>query len=264
MTTHEENAAVPRLQHDRQHAIYMLALSQGSVDVADLARRYGVTTETIRRDLSDMQGRRLLRRVHGGAVPVERINHEPLLAARDVVNAEEKLRIAVKAVDEVPERGSVIIDSGSTTRRLADVFPVERDVHVVTNSLVTALTLSRRGLAQLTVLGGAVRTNTLAMVDDTTREELQRMAIDVLFISCDGLSFQHGLTTPYREEHTIKHAMIERARRVVAMVDQSKFGNVQMFSFAAFDDIDVLVTDTRADPETAAVLSDHGIEVHRV
>ena len=264
MTAIEESAGLPRLQHDRQHAIYMLALSQGSVDVADLASRYGVSTETIRRDLSDMQSRNLLRRVHGGAVPVERINHEPMLAARDVVNAQEKLRIATKAVEEVPERGSVIIDSGSTTQRLAEVFPVEREVHVVTNSLMTGLTLSRRGLRQLTILGGAVRTNTLAMVDDTTRSELQHMAIDVLFISCDGLSFQHGLTTPYREEHTIKRAMIERARRVVAMVDHSKFGNVQMFSFAAFDEIDVLVTDTHAEPEAAAALSNHGIAVHRV
>jgi DeoR family transcriptional regulator, fructose operon transcriptional repressor len=263
VTTSEESA-VPRLQHDRQHAIYLLALGQGSVDVADLARRYGVTTETIRRDLSDMQSRNLVRRVHGGAVPLERISHEPILAARDVVNAEEKLRIATKAVDEVPERGSVIIDSGSTTQRLAAVFPVDRDVHVVTNSLTAALTLSRRGLGQLTVLGGAVRTNTLAMVDETTRAELQHMTVDVLFTSCDGLSFQHGLTTPYREEHMIKRAMIERARRVVALVDQSKFGNVQMFSFAAFDEIDVLVTDTRADPEAAAILSGHGISVHRV
>jgi DeoR family transcriptional regulator, fructose operon transcriptional repressor len=129
---------------------------------------------------------------------------------------------------------------------------------------MAALTLSRRGLRKLTVLGGAVRTNTLAMVDDTTRAELQHMAIDVLFISCDGLSFQHGLTTPYREEHTIKRAMIERARRVVAMVDQSKFGNVQMFSFAAFDEIDVLVTDTRVEPDAAAALANHGLAVHRV
>jgi DeoR family fructose operon transcriptional repressor len=144
------------------------------------------------------------------------------------------------------------------------VFPVDRDVHVVTNSLTAALTLSRRGLGQLTVLGGAVRTNTLAMVDETTRAELQHMTVDVLFTSCDGLSFQHGLTTPYREEQMIKRAMIERARHVVALVDQSKFGNVQMFSFAAFDEIDVLVTDTRADPEAAAILSDHGISVHRV
>jgi DeoR family fructose operon transcriptional repressor len=251
----------PRLQHDRQHDIYLLALRQGSVDVADLARRYRVTTETIRRDLSDMQGRQLLRRVHGGAIPLERINHEPRVEARDMVNAEEKLRIATTAAEEVPEHGSVIIDSGSTGQRLAEVFPVDRDVHVVTNSLSTALTLSRRGLTKLTVLGGSVRTNTLAMVDESGRVELQKMAIDVLFMSCDGLSFRHGLTTPYREEHTIKRAMIERADRVVAMVDQSKFGNVQMFSFASFDEIDVLVTDTRADPEALEILSGHGISV---
>jgi DeoR family transcriptional regulator, fructose operon transcriptional repressor len=252
-----------KLQHDRQQAIYMLALRQGSVDVADLAQRHGVTTETIRRDLSDMQTRQLLRRVHGGAIPVERMNHEPMVEARDMVNADEKLRIATMAVAEVPERGSVIIDSGSTGQRLAEVFPVDRDVHVVTNSLITALTLSRRGLRELTVLGGSVRTKRHAMVDDTTRAELQHMAIDTLFMSCDGLSFQHGLTTPYREEHTIKRAMIERARRVIAMVDQSKFGNVQMFSFATFDEIDVLVTDTRVDPEAIDFLASHDIAVRR-
>ena len=261
MTAAGDGAALPRLQHDRQHAIYMLALSEGSVDVSDLAHRYAVSTETIRRDLSDMQERNMLRRVHGGAVPVERINHEPLLAARDVVNAEEKLRIATKAVEELPESGSVIIDSGSTTQRLAEVFPVERDLHVVTNSLMTALTLSRRGLRKLTVLGGAVRTNRHAMVDETTRAELQPMAFDVLFFSCDGLSFQHGLTTPYREEHMIKRAMLERSRRVVALVDQSKLHNVQMFSFAAFDEIDVLVTDSRVDPDDAEILESHGMSV---
>ncbi len=253
--------ASPRLQHDRQHDIYLLALKQGSVDVGDLSRRYGVTTETIRRDLSDMQERQLLRRVHGGAIPLERINHEPRVEARDMVNADEKLRIARLAAEEVPERGSVIIDSGSTGQRLAEVFPTERDVHVVTNSLTTALTLSRRGLKMLTVLGGSVRTNRFAMVDEPGRVELQKMAIDVLFISCDGLSFRHGLTTPYRDEHTMKRAMIERADRIGAMVDHSQFGNVQMFSFASFDEIDVLVTDTHADPEPLEILSDHGISV---
>jgi DeoR family fructose operon transcriptional repressor len=251
------------LQHDRQHGIYMLALRKGSVDVADLARRYGVTTETIRRDLSDMQHKNLLRRVHGGAVPIERMNHEPMVDARDMVNADEKLRIAQVAVAEVPERGSVIIDSGTTTGRLAHVFPIDRDIHVVTNSLTTALTLSRRGIRDLTVLGGSVRTKRLSMVDETTRDELQDMTTDVLFISCDGLSFKHGLTTPYREEYTLKRAMIERTQRVVALVDQSKFGNVQMFSFAKFDEIDVLVTDTRAEPEAVEFLTSHGIDVRR-
>jgi DeoR family fructose operon transcriptional repressor len=101
------------------------------------------------------------------------------------------------------------------------------------------------------------------MVDDTTRAELQPMSVDVLFVSCDGLSFLHGLTTPYREEYTIKRAMIERARRVVALVDASKFHNVQMFSFASFDEIDVLITDTRAGKEDVEALTSHEMTVQR-
>jgi DeoR family fructose operon transcriptional repressor len=253
----------PRLQHDRQREIYMLALRHGSVEVSDLAQRFAVTTETIRRDLSDMQERRIVRRVHGGAVPIENANHEPMVEERDVVSAEEKLRIATAAVAEVPARGSIIIDSGSTGQRLAEVLPVDRDIHVVTNSLVSALTLARRGLQELTVLGGAVRTNTYAMIDVTARESLETMAVDVLFISCDGLSFRRGLTTPYREEQAIKRAMLERARRVVAIVDQTKFRNGQMYSYAALDEIDVLITDTRADDDSVDILAGHGIDVRR-
>jgi DeoR family transcriptional regulator, fructose operon transcriptional repressor len=92
---------------------------------------------------------------------------------------------------------------------------------------------------------------------------VRNMAVDVLFISCDGLSFRRGLTTPYREEFLMKRAMIESARRVVAIVDQSKFGNGQMFSYAALDEIDVLITDSRVDDDTADVLAGHDIDVRR-
>jgi DeoR family fructose operon transcriptional repressor len=261
MTTQQGGGS--KLQHDRQREIYMLALKQGSVDVSELARQFTVTTETIRRDLSDMQDRLLVRRVHGGAVPLERLHHEPMVDARDMLNADEKLRIAREAINEVPLHGSVIIDSGSTGQRLAEVFPVDRDIHVVTNSLMTAIILSRRGLQQLTVLGGAVRTNTFAMTDAAAVTAVRNVAVDVLFISCDGLSFRRGLTTPYREESLIKRAMIESARRVVAIVDQSKFGNGQMFSYAELDELDVLVTDSRVDDDTMEILAGHDVTVRR-
>ena len=143
----------------------------------------------------------------------------------------------------------MIIDSGSTGQRLAEVFPVDRDVHVVTNSLITAATLARRGVSELTVLGGGVRTNTFAMVDDVDHRRRQdaarRRAVHQL----------RRAVVPARAHHAVprgallKRAMIERARRIVAIVDQSKFGNDQMFSFAPLDEIDVLVTDTRVDDE---------------
>lgn len=253
-----------RLQHDRQREIYLLALSSGSVEVADLARRFQVTTETIRRDLSELQSQGRLRRVHGGAVPVERASHEPLVSARDRQFAAEKLRIAQAAVAEVPDGGTAIIDSGSTLHRLADVFPTDRGVHVITNSLHSGLTLARRGVEPLTVLGGGVTPNTFAMVDSYTVEMVRELQVDVLFISCDGLSFRRGLTTPYRNESMVKRAMIESARRVVALLDHSKLGNGQLFSYADFDEIDVLITDDGADDDAIESLRSHQIDVRVV
>jgi DeoR family transcriptional regulator, fructose operon transcriptional repressor len=252
-----------RFPHERQQEIYLLALKNGAVDVSDLARQFEVTTETIRRDLSDLQARQLMRRVHGGAVPFERRHHEPMVEARDALNGEQKLAIAREAIRQVPDRGSVIIDSGSTGQRVAEVFPVDRQTHVVTNSLVSALTLSRRGLRDITVLGGGVRTNTFAMVDASVVEAVRKLRADVLFISCDGLSLERGLTTPYRDESLVKRAMIESSNWIVAIVDHSKFGNDQMFGYAPLDDIDVLITDDRVTAEEIAQLEEHGIEVIR-
>ena len=251
------------LQYQRQREIYSLALTTGSVDVAALAKLFNVTTETIRRDLSDLQDRQLLRRVHGGAVPFERRDHEPMVDARGMLNADEKLRIGREAIREVPLQGSVIIDSGSTGQRFAEVFPVDRDVHVITNSLTIAATLGRRGIRTLTVIGGQVQTNTLAMVDAAAVQAVNRLSVDVVFMSCDGLSFTRGLTTPYSAEATLKHAMIEASRRVVAIVDQSKFGNDQLFNFVALDELDVLVTDSRADDAAVRAIEAHGAEVRR-
>jgi DeoR family transcriptional regulator, fructose operon transcriptional repressor len=252
-----------RFPHERQHEIYLLALRHGTVDVSDLARQFDVTTETIRRDLSELQTRQLVRRVHGGAVPVERQRHEPMVEARGALNGDEKLRIAQKAILQIPAQGSVIIDSGSTGQRFADVFPATSAVQVVTNSLTTALTLARRGVDHLSVLGGSVRTNTFAMVDASVVEAVRRLRADVLFISCDGFSMERGLTTPYREEALVKRAMIESSRWVVALVDHSKFGNDQMFGYAGFDDIDVVITDSRVSDEEVQLLESHDIEVVR-
>ena len=121
-------------QSERQRQIAALTLDAGRVEVAELAERFKVTTETIRRDLSELQTHRLVRRVHGGAVPWERSNFEPLLVKRNVLHAAEKRRLARKALDELPDSGTVIIDSGSTLTSLAEVIPDDRELRIVTNS----------------------------------------------------------------------------------------------------------------------------------
>lgn len=247
----DRTAEVPTtvlFQSERQRAIVAVALLDGRVEVADLAERFGVTTETIRRDLSDLQKQRVVRRVHGGAVPWETGGFEPLLWVRADQHDTEKRRIARRALDELPEAGSIIIDSGSTLTRFAEAIPVDCVLRIVTNSLPTAQRLADHESTDVIVIGGKVRKSTLAMVDAAAVAAVGPLHVDTLFISSDGLSADIGLTTSDREEAALKQAMIRAAKRVVALVDHSKVGHDHFIRFAEWADIDVLVTNTEVDP----------------
>lgn len=248
-------------QSERQREIVALTLRSGRVEVADLSERFGVTTETVRRDLSDLQNQRVVRRVHGGAVPWEQSGFEPLLSVRNDQRDNEKRRLAQRAIDELPDTGSIIIDSGSTLLRLAAAIPPTCDLRIVTNSIEIAHVLADHKSGDVIVIGGKVRKNTLAMVDATAVATVEPMAVDTLFISSDGFSHQRGLSTPYREEAALKTAMIRAAKRVVALVDHSKAGHDHFVRFADWADIDVLVTNTEVDPDVVRAIEAAGTTV---
>ncbi len=229
----------PLERHDR---IVELALVDGRVDVGDLAERLGVTTETIRRDLAHLQDQQVLRRVHGGAVPWQRWRHEPLLSVRGRHNAEEKHRIAKRALDELPAEGAIIIDSGSTAAHVATLLPRDRPLTVVTNSIPAVQVLTGNDGVDVVMLGGVLKKNTLATVDATTIDALATMVVDLLFTSADGFSADHGFTTPYREEVAVKRAMMAAARRTVMLLDHSKYGSDQLHRIAHIADVDTIVT----------------------
>jgi len=248
-------------QSERQRQISALTRQHGRVEVAILADKFQVTTETIRRDLSDLQRQKLVRRVHGGGVPWENSVHEPLVAVRADRNDSEKRRLAHRAIEELPERGSIIIDSGSTLTRFAEAIPDGHDLNVVTNSLPIAMALAERDTIEVIVTGGALRKNTLALVDSQAVEAISPLAVDTLFISSDAATPVTGLTTPYRQEAALKRAMIDSARRVVALIDHSKFAKDEFIRFAEWSDVDVLVTTTELDPTIAAAVEATGTTV---
>jgi DeoR family transcriptional regulator, fructose operon transcriptional repressor len=247
----------------RQQRIVELARSAGRVDVAALAAEFEVTAETVRRDLTALERHGLLRRVHGGAIPVERLGFEPGLAARDAVMTEAKERIAKAAMAELPAEGSVLLDAGTTTARLAELLPGDRDLTVVTNALQIALTLSVRPGLTLRLLGGRVRGRTLAAVDEWAIRSLRDIYVDVAFVGTNGLSPERGLTTPDPAEAAVKRAMIAAARRVVVLADHTKVGAKNFARFGDLDDVDVLVTDSGLDAAETARLEAAGLEVVR-
>ena len=128
---------------ERQQAILGHARSAGRVDVNGLADLFEVTPETIRRDLTGLERRGVLRRVHGGAIPVERLSMELPVDQRFGQNAAQKDRIAKAALDQLPDNGSIIIDAGTTTVRFAEMLPADRKFTVVTHGLPIAATARR-------------------------------------------------------------------------------------------------------------------------
>lgn len=250
MTIEESAEEVkPLFQVERQRQITQLANDDGRVDVAALAARFDVTTETIRRDLSELQRQRLLRRVHGGAIPWDEVRHEPTLLAREDQSSAEKRRIALAALEEVPEEGSIIIDSGSTLAHFARTLTSDRQLTVVTNSVPVILASQPMDNLDVVVIGGKLRKNTLAFVDSHGVEALRNILVDTMFVSCDGASVSRGFTTPYRAETAIKRAMMAAARRVVMLFDHTKINNDQLFRFADPQEIDTIITGEEADPQ---------------
>lgn len=263
-TARELARAGPLFQGERRAKIMKRLLERGRVDVAELADAFAVTGETIRRDLTELQRERLVRRVHGGAVPWRGSMIVPRLEVREGHKVDEKRRIAIAALVEVPQSGSLIIDSGSTALHLADALDRDRDLTVITNHVPIIRSLSITERPNVIVIGGALRRRTLAFVDESSVETLRDVTVDVAFIGCDGMSPERGFTTPYREEVAIKRAMMAAARRVVMMFDHSKVGNEQLFRFAGIEEVDIIYTDTGMNDATAALLQEQGPVVVRV
>src|SRR5690606_25278644 len=194
----------------------------------------------------------LVRRVHGGAIPVERLGFEPAVAAKDTVMTEEKERIAKAALAEVPPGGAILLDAGTTTARLANILPADRELTVVTHSLIIASTLSTRRNLTLMLVGGRLRGRTMAMVDSWALNALQETFDDVAFIATNGLSVERGLTTPDTAEAMVKRAAITAARRVVLLADHTKVGNDHFARFGELSQVDTFITDNGIDDGAAA------------
>lgn len=223
----------------------------------------GVTSETVRRDLTALEQRGSLRRVHGGAIPVERLELEPALADRQDRLAAEKQRIAARALDHVPAGGTVIIDAGTTTQALVTALPVDIELTVVTNSIAAAAVLSGMPRVELMLLGGRVRGRTGATVGVWATSALDSVCVDVAFLGTNGFSAKRGLTTPDQAESLVKAGFVRAARRVVVLADATKHGDAYLHRFATLGQIDLVLTDGSLPDDSAAELAAAGPEVVR-
>lgn len=248
---------------ERQQAIAELVQARGRASVNELARDFAVTTETVRRDLSVLETARVVRRVHGGAVLAASLSvMESGLDERDATQAREKERIARAAMILLPgDGGSILVDAGSTTARLAELLPRDTRLAVFTHGVPIASRLATLPGVELHLLPGRVRTNTQAAVGAETVQAIEQLRVDVAFLGANGISAEHGFSTPDPEEAAVKRAIVRAARRVVVLADSTKFGLDATVSFAGLDDVDVVVTDAPSSDVAPHALRQAGIEV---
>lgn len=255
---------------ERQLLIAELVAARGRVTVSELATRFDITPETVRRDLSILETTRALRRVHGGAVAIDRLSmSEPSLEERQSQRHVEKSRIAAAALAMIPtsRTGSIILDAGSTTERLAERLADWRPSRpgdtllVITNAVPIAYMLSGNEAIQLHILSGRVRGLTRAIVGTDATEQLDALRPDIAFVGTNGVDASFGFSTPDAAEAAVKTAIVRSARRVVALADSSKLGEETLVRFAALADIDTLVTDAPPSEELAAALALADVEV---
>lgn len=251
---------------ERHQAIAELVAHRGRVSVTELASQFDVTTETVRRDLSQLERLKLLRRVHGGAVSMRSVTVvEAQLADRVVEAADEKDRIARAAVAMLPEGGAtLLLDAGSTTVRLAGLLPTTDRWTVITHAVPVAALLAPLPHVEMHLLPGRVRPATQAAVGTATVDAIRQFRADLAFVGTNGITVEHGLSTPDPEEAAVKRAVVASAQRVITLADSSKVGQERTIRFAAAEDVDVLVTDDAIDPADARDLEAAGLDVIRV
>lgn len=248
---------------ERQQAMAELVTRRGRVSVADLAVEFSVTTETVRRDLDTLEELRLVRRVHGGALPADSFTVlEAGLSDRGLSRPDEKRRIAHAALAFLPSAdAAVIFDAGTTTIQLAAILPTDHRITALTHAIPVAARLADRPNVELHLLPGRVRANTQAAVGVETVAALSRVRAEVAFIGTNGITVDHGLSTPDHLEAATKAAMVASAQRVVVLADSSKIGAERTLRFADLADVDVLVTDEGADPAQVAAFREAGVQV---
>jgi len=236
----------------RRNRIIELLKENHSISVSDLCEILEASEATIRRDLSILENSGKLERTHGGAIYNEsnRINIEDVLSSREGKFLLEKQFIAKKAFDLLENHDTIVLDAGTTTYELAYLIG-QSNLHltIVTNSMIVFKELAKNPNVELIILGGKVRTNTLASVGSAAVELMQRLFVDKAFLGTNGISLNEGFTTTDMDEAGIKRAMIQSSKQRIILADNSKFNKVYINQFAPVSMVDVIVTDNQTNQE---------------
>lgn len=247
----------------RQSEILEIARSTGRVGVEDLARRFVVSAQTIRKDLNDLCDRRVLTRVHGGAIissGVANLSYE----ARRFVASTEKRAIGMAAAALIPNGSSLFINIGTTTEEVANALSGHEGLLVITNNLNVAMQLYHRPKIEVIVAGGAVRHDDGAIIGSAAIDLIRQFKVDYAIIGASAIDDQGTLLDFDYREVQVAQAIINNARQVMLVSDQSKLDRQAPVRIAHMSQIQTFVTDGLGDSPVRKICQEHNVQLIEV
>jgi len=245
---------------ERRRQIADLVEESGVLRIGDLAARFRVADETVRRDLAVLEHEGIVTRQHGCALATGMSIESPYRRRAREQNV-EKQWIARAAAELVQDGSTIIIDSGTTTRHLVDLLRTKCDLVVITNGISHVPELLENPTTTVVITGGTVRRASLGAVGDLAVATLETLRADHTFLGTHGFSAEAGVTYPSFEEVAVKRAMIAAGVEVTLLADGSKCGRTSMVRVAPLQKLDRIITSTPIPGDELTKIRKLGIEI---
>ncbi|WP_041781869.1 DeoR/GlpR family DNA-binding transcription regulator [Mycolicibacterium chubuense] len=246
----------------RRDRIEQRVRSAREVGYAELAAEFDVSEMTIRRDVEALEAAGVVRRVVGGAIPVQGKDTEPSFATRMADAAQEKIHIADVVADLIGVNETLILDSGSTALAVANSLRGRGlGLTVVTPSVLVALALVDEPDTTVVLTGGELRAGELSLIGPSAEDTLANYNCDTYVMGVAGIDGDRGISDYHQAESRVKRAASRRADRVIVAADKSKLGRVTFVSIAALSQIQVIVSDGPVSHPALVAARGAGVEV---
>ena len=246
---------------DRRQAIFTTLTETGSVTVVDLSKKFGVSEETIRRDLTKMESSGLLKKTYGGAFLNTGMHVEVPVEMRAHTYVEGKHLIGELSARRIHNGDTIFLDASTTAVHIAESILDKKNVIVITNALKVAEALAASPDIKVICTGGTLRSHALTTVGKAAETAIGTYFADKAFICCDGIHSDHGITDANEREAEVRKQMIHQAHSTILVVDATKFDKTSFVHLADFDQCDALITDREPSAEWQATLRDSDVEL---
>jgi len=244
----------------RQQQILQRVQQQGFVSIDDLVASFNVTPQTVRRDINALCDLGVLRRFHGGAGLPSSVENMAY-PARQILNLEEKQRIAQLVAQHIPDKSSLFINLGTTTEEVAKALADHTGLRVITNNLNVATLLSDKPGFEVIITGGLVRHRDRGIVGEATVDFIKQFKVDFGVIGISGIDLDGTLLDFDYREVRVSQAIIANSRNVLLVADHSKFSRSAMVRLGHISEVNMLFTDDSPPESMDAVLAAAEVQV---